>query len=128
VVVKTACKDLGASEGSSSGEVERWLRGSADALIEAHHLLLDRIRAAHIARRVAQLLDGQSTSPGPTRPARMKEVAARRRETRLQLRAEFGPDEWSPEEVGIVLHIVELLTWADEMAPDDYSYRGSDVG
>lgn len=116
---KTDVEGIGASLSKPTrrhtGHAERWLRRRADTLLDQHAALFDRIRAENEAIEVASLLDDAS------RPE-TAEIRRGRLETRGHVEPRYQ-QMWSQEEGGVMVHLVELMTWADDIAGDGYSTR-----
>ena len=100
-----------------SGHAERWLRDRADNLIKANREFFDEVRSDETALQVAALLKRVDRSDsGYVNDAR------HRTEDSIA-RPSAGP--WTDRQGGDVVHLIELLTWADDIADDGYTTRPS---
>lgn len=98
-----------------TGHAERWLRTRADVLIERHGRLFDEDRSETTSVQVRDLLSKAGRAPTP-------EAHAARRQTDKALPLEVA-GTWTSDQWGDVVHLIELLTWADDIADDGYSAR-----
>ena len=113
--VEEVCGELVRPPAEVSGHAERWLRGQADLLLEQHHDLFERFRVEQTAVQVLSLL--ASAAPPATAHARFA------RQDTMEAVPRGDHVEWTDEEGGVMLHLIELLTWADDIANDGYTTR-----
>ena len=114
-MVEQVCARLATPETDSPGQVERWLRDRAADWEREHEVFLGPVMDDESTDRFRAFMSStgspEAVSFGP-RGATLRTLTRR-----------SGVPPWSPEERGVIVHMIELLTWADDLAPDDYRFR-----